>query len=84
MKTDRKHRQTKARVDGAARRDLVDSARNIIYNMARPVNSDKVEFFLKDQSYVPTEVGYFTIFIAPFSLHFVIIECILRPNAVNF
>lgn len=56
MKNDRKHRKSKARVDGLQRRELIQSARHFIYNMARPVNSDKVENLLKGESYVPTNV----------------------------
>lgn len=62
MKNDRKQRKTKGRVDGPDRRELIDSARDIIYNMARPVNADKVEIILKGKSYVPTDVCPFILF----------------------
>lgn len=61
MKSDRKHRKTKARIDGPDRRDLIDSARDIIYDMARPVNADRVENLLKNKSYVPTNVCHFVL-----------------------
>lgn len=56
MKNDRKHQKTKARIDGPHHRGLVESAHSIIYNMARPVDLEKVENLLKDESYVPTNI----------------------------
>lgn len=66
MKNDRKRRKTKARVDGPHRRELIKSAREFIYDMARPVDSDKVENLLKGESYVPTDVSSLTLTIPNF------------------
>lgn len=57
MKTDRKQRKTWARVDTDQRREAIDTARDIIYNLNRPVDCGLVENELKEHSYVPTDVG---------------------------
>lgn len=56
MKNDRKQRKTLARIDNQHRRDLIEDARKIIYDLNRPVSCKKVENILKEHSYVPTEV----------------------------
>lgn len=45
-----------ARIDDQTRQSLIQSARDIIYDLNRPVDSERVENLLKKHSYVPTEV----------------------------
>ena len=54
---DMKQRRTLARVDDDARKRKVDIVRELIYQKNYVVNSKAVEFFLKDQSLVPTIVS---------------------------
>lgn len=56
MKTDRKQRKSTARIDNEDRAGRIEKARDIIYNMNRPVDSELVEKELKQHSYVPTKV----------------------------
>lgn len=59
MKNDRKQRKTWARIDDTQRQKKIIDAREIIYDLNRPVDCKRVEFLLKSQSYVPTEVNKF-------------------------
>lgn len=54
--SDRSKRTTLARVDDAARRHSVNTARDIIYNRGFAVDCDAVEELLGKESLVPTKV----------------------------
>lgn len=56
MKNDRKRRITQARIDDDKRRTDVKNARHAIYTLNRPVDSDLVESYIKEKSYIPTKV----------------------------
>jgi hypothetical protein len=57
MVLDMKQRSTLARVDDNRRIRLVRAARNIIYNLNKPVYGSAVDALLKGESLVPTSVG---------------------------
>jgi hypothetical protein len=56
MPQDMKEHMTRARADDARRRNLIKSAREIIYAKNYMVDSKAVETILKDESLVPTMV----------------------------
>lgn len=59
MRTDRKHRVTKARIDNETLHKNVAKARHAIYVENRPVDATVVEDLLKEESYIPTRVSLF-------------------------
>lgn len=55
---DRQQRKTSLRLDNNQRRSQISSARRAIYELNYRVNSAAVERMLKEQSLVPTNVGF--------------------------
>lgn len=57
MVSDRKIRIKHLRADTLERRRKIAIARGLIYEKGYAINSDKVQFFLREGSWVPTEVS---------------------------
>jgi uncharacterized membrane protein len=76
MPSDMTLRVNATRVDSAQRKNLVKTARSVVYEKHSAVNCAAVENLLKEQSLVPNKV-----FIAPFPImlafHVIITECLL-------
>lgn len=66
---DMQRRQELLRVDDAAQRQTIESARALIFNKCHAVTSDDVEGLLKDKSLTPTAVSKLRLFLVTQTHH---------------